>query len=217
MGYTHYWYVRDLEAAARALPLVAADLRRLLPSLPPLAGWDGQGEPTLEAQEVAFNGAFPEDYETFRLEARPEVYMQTERGLFGFCKTGRHPYDLAVQAALALLKWHGEGVAPGAVEVNSDGNLVEWGEACRLVAGLGYPVDPIWVLERRVWRVRDRDRKIFYLEWSKRQRKEPARWLEELHRHRVIPFTPPFRLEGLLEGGPPGRPLEESSRIYLNA
>ena len=154
MGYTHYWYVRDLEAAARALPLVAADLRRLLPSLPPLAGWDGQGSPVLEEREVAFNGLVPDDYETFRLEARPEGYRQTERGLFGFCKTGRHPYDLAVQAALALLKWH---------------------------------------------------------------RKEPTGWLEELHRHRVIPFSPPFRLEGLLEGGPPGRPLEQSSRIYLNA
>ena len=214
MGYTHYWYIKDMQAVEQALPMVANDLRRLLPSLPPLAGWDGKGEPTLEAQEVAFNGVEPEDYETFRLEARPEGYRQTERGLFGFCKTGRHPYDLAVQVALALLKWHGEATAPGAVEVDSDGNLVEWVKACELVERLGYPVDPIWLLERRVWRASDRTGKTFYLEWSKWHRKEPAGWLEELHRHRVIPFAPPFRLSGPLPGMPPGQPLGTGARIY---
>lgn len=44
MGYTHYWYVKDMQAVARALPLVANDLKRLLPELPPpgWAGWDGE-------------------------------------------------------------------------------------------------------------------------------------------------------------------------------
>jgi len=217
MGYTHYWYIKNMRTLKKALPLVAADLKRLLPQLPPLAGWDGQGKPTLKAREIVFNGVSPEDYETFLLEARAGVYMKTKKGFFGFCKTNRRPYDLAVQAALVLLKWHSEGIAPDAVEVDSDGNLADWGEACALVGGLGYPVDPVWLLERRVWRASDRAEKIFYLEWSKRCEEEPTRWLEELHRYKVIPFTPPFRLEGLLEGGPPGRPLEESSRIYLNA
>jgi hypothetical protein len=214
MGYTHYWYVKNTRAVEQALPLVAGDLRQLLPQLPPLAGWDGQGEPTLEAQEIAFNGVEPDDYETFRLEARPEGYRQTERGLFGFCKTERHPYDLAVQVALVLLKWHSEGVAPDAVEVDSDGNLVEWGEACRLVEGLGYPVDPIWVLGREVWQVKDQAGKSFYIERSAQSSQDPKKWLESLYRLGIIPFSPPYSLHGPLTGFPPGKPIEEGSSIY---
>ncbi len=148
MGYTHYWYIKDIQAVRRALPLVASDLRHLLPQLPPLAGWDGAGAPTIEDREIAFNGVSPNDYETFLLVSDPGAYINTERGLFGFCKTGRRPYDLAVQVALLLLKWHSEAIAPGAVRLASDGDLADWDRACRMVEGLGYPVDPMWALGR---------------------------------------------------------------------
>jgi hypothetical protein len=148
MGYTHYWYVKDTQTLELALPLVAGDLKRLLPQLPPLAGWDGTGTPTIGDREIVFNGVRPDDYETFFLVPDPEAYTKTEKGLFGFCKTGRRPYDLAVQVALALLKWHGEAIAPGAVRLASDGDLTDWDRACRMVEGLGYPVDPVWALGR---------------------------------------------------------------------
>jgi len=213
MGYTHYWYVKDLRAVERALPQVASDLRRLLPQLPPLAGCHGEGAPAIEDWEIAFNGVAPNDYETFLLASSPEAYTQTERGLFGFCKTERHPYDLAVQVALALLKWHSEAIAPDAVDVASDGNLVDWVKACQVVEGLGYPVDPMWVLGRKVWQVKTQTGSVFYIEWAKGD-ESPEGWLAELHRKGLIPFAPPFSLSGPLAGFPPGKPLWEGAQIY---
>jgi len=213
MGYTHYWYVKDIRAVERALPQVASDLRHLLPQLPPLAGWDGTGGPAIEDQEIAFNGAAPNDYETFLLTSSPEGYTQGEKGLFGSCKTERRPYDLAVQVALVLLKWHSEAIAPDAVRLASDGNLVDWGRACQVVEGLGYPVDPMWALERKVWQVKTRAGSVFYIEWS-RDDESPEGWLAKLHREGLIPFAPPFSLSGPLAGFPPGKPLWEGARIY---
>jgi hypothetical protein len=213
MGYTHYWYLKDMRAVERALPQVARDLRELLPQLPPLAGYDGEGAPTIEDREIAFNGVAPNDYESFLLTSTPEVYTQTEKGLFGSCKTERHPYDLAVQVALVLLKWHSEAIAPDAVDVASDGNLVDWARACRLVEGLGYPVDPIWVLRRKVWQVKTRAGSVFYIEWSG-DGESPEGWLAKLHREGLIPFAPPFSLSGPLAGFPPGKPLWEGAQIY---
>jgi hypothetical protein len=149
MGYTHYWYVKDVRTVERVLPQVAGDLRCLLPHLPPLAGWDGTGTPTIEDREIAFNGVRPDDYETFLLVPDPKEYTQSEKGLFGFCKTERRPYDLAVQVALVLLKWHSEAIAPDAVRIASDGSPADWVRACQLVEGLGYPVDPVWALGRK--------------------------------------------------------------------
>jgi hypothetical protein len=34
------------------------------------------------------------------------------------------------------------------VDVDSKGILVEWGETCKIVKGLDYPVDPMWALGR---------------------------------------------------------------------
>jgi len=213
MGYTNYWYVKDMQAVEQALPLVAGDLKQLLPQLPPLAGWDGKGEPTLEAQEITFNGVEPEDYETFKITPDPKDYLETKEGLFSCCKTERRPYDLAVQVALVLLKWHSEAIAPDAVELASDGNLVEWGKACRMVEGLGYPIDPLWALGREAWEVRTQTGAVFYIEWV-RGSKSPESWLIDLHQHGIIPFAPPFSLSGPLTGFPPGKPLSISARVY---
>jgi hypothetical protein len=143
MGYTHYWTVRDLDRLEQALPQVAADLGALRPQLPHLAGPMGEGEAKVGPQGLYFNGASPEDCESFILDARRSNYVPTADGLFGFCKTRRLPYDLAVKAALTLARWH----AGKAVEVRSDGTVAEWADACRLVEReLGYPVDPFFVL-----------------------------------------------------------------------
>lgn len=143
MGYTHYWTVKDMNKLEGALPQIAADLGAIQPHLPPLAGPMGEGEPEIGRRGIYFNGVSPEDCESFVLNARHGDYMPTQDGLFAFCKTRRNPYDLAVQVALVLTRWHAEK----AVEVRSDGTIMEWEKACRLVEQeLGYPVDPYFVL-----------------------------------------------------------------------
>lgn len=214
MGYTHYWYVKDMQAVARALPLVANDLKRLLPELPPLAGPDGMGNPTLGPTTVGFNGVAPDDYETLWLDTNPRDYLETEQGLFNCCKTQHRPYDLAVQVVLVLLKYHSEFFKADSVTLSSDGNLLDWIKACRLVEGLGYPVDPMWALGREVWQVKTRAGAVFYVEWPRQPDKNPAEWLERLHQHGIIPFAPPFSFHGPLTGYPPGKPIQEGSGIY---
>lgn len=145
MGYTHYWTVRDLDGLEQSLPQIAADLEALRPQLPPLAGPMGEGEASIGPRGLYLNGISPEDCESFILDARRSNYIHTSSGLFGFCKTRRLPYDLAVQVALTLARWHAER----AMEVRSDGTVAEWENACRLVEReLGYPVDPFFVLEK---------------------------------------------------------------------
>ncbi|GEM88369.1 hypothetical protein [Meiothermus granaticius] len=96
MGYTHYWYVEHLKGA---LPQIAADLHRLRPHLPPLAGPMGEGEPEIGSQGLYFNGVGPEDCESFVLDAQRKHYDPSPDGLFAFCKTNRRPYDRAVQVS----------------------------------------------------------------------------------------------------------------------
>ena len=209
MGYTHYWYVRDLEVVRGVFPAVARDFRELLPHLPPLAGPGGEGAPEVGGDGIALNGVRPDDYESFILAPRAEAYTETGRGLFGFCKTGRRPYDLAVQAALVLLKWH----AGDAVEVASDGVLVEWREACARVArGLGYPVDPFFVLGRALYRVRDARGREFAVEAANPE--AIPGFLEELARAGVVRFAPPFEALGDVLA-PEGRPHPEVPSLFV--
>lgn len=166
MGYTHYWYIslKATDALRERLPAIAEDFKALLPLVPPLAGPLGEGAPAFSAEEIAFNGPAPGDYESFIF---PGHYSLPEGGyLFGACKTGpseeeRRPYDLAVQVALILARLHlGE-----AIRVRSDGHLASWVEAARVVEeGLSLPVDLYWILERRLYRVQDARGRTFYME-----------------------------------------------------
>lgn len=204
MSYGHGWRIRegDFPALRDALPWIAKDLKALIPHLPPLARPDGSGAPLLFQTIVAFNGVAPlGNYEAFSLTASSEGHERTADGsLFGWCKTGPHlaqarPYDLAVQVALTLARWHvGE-----AFEVNTDGNLLLWERATQLVTQhLGYPVDPFYVLDKEVWEVVDRRGKVFYVE-AKRDRdilRFTDWWLKEMERMSWIPFQSPFRYRG---------------------
>ncbi|MER3448005.1 MAG: hypothetical protein C4291_14780, partial [Candidatus Dadabacteria bacterium] len=168
----------------------------------------GGGEPVLEEEMIAFNGCFPKDCESF-------VLSVDERE--GFCKTDRLPYDLAVQVALILLKFHGEE-AGHEVRLDSDGNLMDWQKACALVeAELGYPVDPFWALGREI-RVVEAASGLFYLEWPKEKELKPEKiswWLAQLHQRELLPFAPPYRFQEVVRGIPPARPLREGWRIYV--
>lgn len=104
------------------------------------------------------------------------------------CKTQHRPYDLAVQVALVLTRWH---VGPP-VWVNSDGAVVEWKEACQLVEReLGYPVDPFFVLERSLVEVADAQGQRFFVEQNRRGLRVDLNFVAE---RGLIPFKPPFQV-----------------------
>jgi len=93
MGYTHYWE-HDEISEANWLKLVGRVKNLFAQSPVPLAGWDGNGEPVATGTEIRFNGAVPEDYETF--------WLTRERIDFAFCKTEFRPYDLIVTSVLLI-------------------------------------------------------------------------------------------------------------------
>lgn len=124
MGYTHYWS-RDLGANPEAYRLLCRDARKLFTfceTLPwQLAGPHGTGSPDVTPDAIAFNGAEPADYETFRWPALAEPRDYLESLSFDFCKTGQRPYDCAVVAFLLLAKHH----YGDAVTLSSDGDRLD--------------------------------------------------------------------------------------------
>ena len=77
-------------------------------------------------------------FETFAVPRYREADELRKHGLyFDFCKTGRRPCDLNVQACLVILShYFGDDV----FRVESDGSEVEWNEArqaCHAVLGYG--------------------------------------------------------------------------------
>ncbi|WIN00021.1 hypothetical protein ACTOB_003696 [Actinoplanes oblitus] len=133
MGYTHYWQYQPASAAYAAVwPRIVADTRRILTEIGTtiaLAGPDGTGTPLLDLTEgIAYNGARPDDFETFDL-APPGASDRP----WGFCKTERRPYDLAVTAT--LLRCH--LLLPDEFGIGSDGNLdSDWAPAHKLIQNL---------------------------------------------------------------------------------
>lgn len=75
-------------------------------------------DPEVSEDRVRFNGFGDEGHETFLV---PKVKAES----FNFCKTAYKPYDLAVCMTLLLMK----DVAPGVLDVSSDGGDEDWKEA----------------------------------------------------------------------------------------
>lgn len=201
MGYTHYWRIKEPQALARAMPRIAADLKRLLPHLPPLAGPFGTGKPEI-GEVIAFNGVAPkDDYESFILDPfEPVPEWRKDEGHFAFCKTARRPYDLAVTATLLLARHH----AGDAITVFSDGFVPEWLPAAHLIRKhLGYPISVFWALDRTPLMFRDREGRVFFYEQDNARDigfADVLQHLDELHTHRIIPFVPPFTHVGVYSG-----------------
>jgi hypothetical protein len=111
MGYTHYWYQkRDFTAKEWGLVQERAEkIARENPDL--LAGYDGSGEPIINAEIIQWNGAGEEDsYETFQITQKQREPYEDEskekfekNGAFDFCKTAQRPYDAAVVTMLAFI------------------------------------------------------------------------------------------------------------------
>lgn len=162
MGYTHYYYTAERFDPAR-FAAVAADFERMVAPLNRLgvvlADGLGEGVPSISPTEIRFNGdrtrSVDCSYETF--EFLPDNgYAETPAGrkrrdpvsrhenprfngkYFNFCKTGRRPYDLAVNVCLVIAKHHlGEDIM-----VDSDGTMEDWREAMLLCDHfLGYGMD----------------------------------------------------------------------------
>lgn len=191
MGYTHYWRrVQKFDPIKFAAAV--EDFNRLVPFMERigvnLAGWDGSGNPKIDAHEISFNGVEKCGHESFdlgitwpskraggvaghgdkpidgdwfagaQLESRscggdcshesfsiplvfePEPYNKTtDDGLFfNFCKTAFKPYDLAVTAALVVLKKH----LGDSIRISSDGEDCHWFDAKMVCQQeLGYGMD----------------------------------------------------------------------------
>lgn len=134
MGYTHYWYKQLGEYPAQWAAF--AEKCRAIVDLAeeqgtPLAGGLGDGRPEITEEIVWFNGLDPDGYETFHVDANQKIDMWStvrDEKAFGFCKTGRMPYDRVVTACLIALKCtHGDLVV-----IDSDGSWAEWGEGVSL-------------------------------------------------------------------------------------
>jgi hypothetical protein len=155
MGYTHFWY-RTKEIPKESMARIVADFRKLLPVLSArakIAGWNGEGQPTISEVEVVFNGVKANDnsHETFSFPQvlEPQDYQKPVGGVayidaagkkvcnpkatigkwFEFCKTARRPYDIYVVAFLVIAK-HCLG---DSIQVHSDGDLAEWHDGMALV------------------------------------------------------------------------------------
>jgi hypothetical protein len=130
MGYTHYWShpaIGEEEWAALmrdALVIITNMKKRGIA----ITGWDGTGKPEIVPDMIRFNGADPDDYETFAIGRNHTP--------FDFCKTEYRPYDLAVMLMLLAAHRRIEGFA-----FNSDGDWdgQEWREGRQVYAELFGP------------------------------------------------------------------------------
>lgn len=137
--YTHHWYRAQREFPTTQFKKAVEDFTKLLPHFKnigiTLAGGDGEGKPAITPEEIIFNGKDAEGYETFHMPRQDDESRQCDDGIFGFTKTSRMPYDLAVTSALLILKHH----LKDKIRVGSDGSIEEWNEAVQLVKKvLGY-------------------------------------------------------------------------------
>ncbi|MGC8968922.1 MAG: hypothetical protein ACP5JV_11605 [Thermus sp.] len=210
MGHTHYWELdlKAKEGVLRRLPDIALDFQRLLPHLPPLAGPDGTGNPTVSPEGIAFNGPLPHHYESLVFPGDLEEPAWREpwerRGRsFGFCKTGpdrarKRPYDLAVRTLLLLAKVH----LGGLMGVYSDAPLADWAEAALLIEGtLALPVDLYGLLGAGLLEVEDAKGRRFLVERWGGEESELQDWLrarERMDREGLFPwpFRGPYRVLG---------------------
>jgi len=140
MGYTHYWY--RAEKIGKVLwGHVVSDVRKILAALPKeieMAGMQGQRDtaPRLTADSIEFNGVDENAHESFFVERIFTDRHTREGSCFAFCKTAEKPYDLAVTAALVVLKHY----LRDEITISSDGEEADWNKAkilCQEALGYG--------------------------------------------------------------------------------
>jgi hypothetical protein len=128
MGYTHHFGHK--ETSEPRWNLIVRDCKKLYDNLPAdveIAGWDGSGTPVFNGNRISFNGAIPNNHESFVLERFGPERREWDDGRFpfAFCKTIRKPYDLFVCACLLVYKRY----SPDSMRLTSDGGPADWRDA----------------------------------------------------------------------------------------
>lgn len=144
MGYTHHWYRRK-EIRQDVFDLILRDFKLARPTLEEEMGFklaDGFGSadsvPQLDSLAIIFNGPSSECHETLYFPRTDDEQMRPDGTVFGFTKTNRKTYDLAVTALLVIAKHH----LGTDIKVSSDGDLPEWADAVLVTKKvLGYGED----------------------------------------------------------------------------
>lgn len=119
-----------------AFKKIKSDLNGVLPKLQAdkefkLCGGNGEGNPKITDSIICFNGdaATNNDFETFAVELFETGHYQKieeiNNEVFGFCKTAKRPYDIAVCLSLMVIKHH----LGSDFRISSDGDFEEWSEA----------------------------------------------------------------------------------------
>lgn len=143
-------YIKRIDRHIKGFAKIAEDIKKALANLPkhsesaggyckgdPLAikGGLGEGEPEITPNRIWFNGDASQDldHETFVISLFSMDTFQSfedirEKGVFGFCKTARKPYDLLVCLSLMVAKHH----LGADFKISSDGGYAEWKPAIEL-------------------------------------------------------------------------------------
>ncbi len=209
--YQHFWFVKNPSQVARAMPRIVQDVKHLLPHLPPLAGPSGTGEPEFSLEKISFNGPIPNNAESFSFYPFLHRNERANEEFFSYCRTDKKPYDLAVTATLLVAYHH----AYPALDLSTTAGVADWMPAYFLVRDrLGYDLPLFKALHYEPLMFRDGEGRVFFCERSTfledaeyeqvpprdEQIANIIRYLERKHAEGVIPFTPPFSLEGVYNG-----------------
>jgi len=141
MGYTHYWY-KQSRIQKSVMQKIASDFKKVLPEFKDLLCFEfnePNKKPVITNALIRFNGKGKDGHETLYFEQVVDLnqHFSHDNGLiFGFCKTARKPYDIAVTTFLIIAAKH----LKDGIRVTSDGNESEWQEAkdlCQKTLGYG--------------------------------------------------------------------------------
>ena len=142
MGYSHYWS-HEAEIPAEIWTKITDDAKRLAAAFPA-----GLSKLEIDHSNIVFNGAPPNDCETFGLTRLPQDTL---------CKTRHRPYDKLVCAVLSVAKQHYPPLAVGSDALFE--GLVIWPDAARWASKVlgravtipwnARPTIKGWLIERR--------------------------------------------------------------------
>lgn len=131
MGYTHYWY-REVEISKEEFERIVEDVMKLEPA------WKSKGVKVIVDNDMFYIDGSCETFVFPQIipGSVKEFYGTMRDGkIFQFCKTNHGTYDVFVQSALIIAKFH----LKDKIRVLSDGDDPEWDNARDLVSAyLGY-------------------------------------------------------------------------------
>jgi len=93
MGYTRYWNRTNKPIDEEFVEFCKEVFKTCAKLGIKICGWDGEGEPIVTTNKIAFNGDATKDLD------HESCVLDNFSG-FNFCKTARKPYDYAVRTIL---------------------------------------------------------------------------------------------------------------------